>query len=417
MQMTRIRVRLGIAVAALLLAAWSVLPARAADDDAKLRERALKLNDVTGADPIKGEVQALVQRPEDTKKLLAVALVMAKEKEQPFNYNAAFILARTADRLKEVEAAQAFYRLCAAQAKKLGSSSKLVESYFGLIELLYENKKYEESDKVCQEFLEMKGDDTVRRLQKVVQRRRIQNVAKMGKTDLALELVENLIKTDRSDWMNLELKGWVQREAGKPEAAAKTYEELIEQIKKDKELSQEERTIFSNDVRYMLSGIYIDLDQVDKAAGHLKALLEGDPDNPTYNNDLGYIWADHDMNLEEAEKMIRKAIDQDRKQQKEANPDLKPEEIKDNAAYLDSLGWVLFKQKKYKEAKPYLLKAVQDKEGEHLEIYDHLGDVHLALGEKAAAVAAWKKGLEFARPGKRDQQRKAEVEKKIKDNQ
>ena len=90
---------------------------------------------------------------------------------------------------------------------------------------------------------------------------------------------------------------------------------------------------------------------MDKAADQLKALLVREPDNPTYNNDLGYIWADHDMNLAESEKLIRKAIDDDRRTRRKANPDLKPELDKDNAAYLDSLGWVLFKQKKYKEAR------------------------------------------------------------------
>src|SRR5262249_26359023 len=161
-----------------------------------------------------------------------------------------------------------------------------------------------------------------------------------------------------------------------------------------------------------LSGILVELKQIDKAADHLKALLEKDPDNPTYNNDLGYIWADHDMNLTESEKMIRKALEKDREQQRKANPDAK--DVKDNAAYLDSLGWVLFKQKKYKEAKPYLEQAAKDEDGQHIEILDHLGEVNLALGEKAAAVAAWKKGLEVAGPSKREQDRKAEVEKKIK---
>ena len=57
------------------------------------------------------------------------------------------------------------------------------------------------------------------------------------------------------------------------------------------------------------------------------------------------------MNLAKSEKMIRKAIENDRKQRQKDNPDQKPEEIKDNPSYLDSLGWVLYKQKKYKEAK------------------------------------------------------------------
>src|SRR6202163_3355053 len=115
--------------------------------------------------------------------------------------------------------------------------------------------------------------------------------------------------------------------------------------------------------------------------------------------------------------MIRKAIDEERKQRKK-DPELKPEEDKDNAAYLDSLGWVLYKEKKYKEAKQYLQQAVQDQEdGQNCEIYDHLAEVHIALGEKADAVAAWKKAIEVAKTTRRDKQVKAEVEKKLKENQ
>ncbi len=168
--------------------------------------------------------------------------------------------------------------------------------------------------------------------------------------------------------------------------------------------------------RYALSGIYSELEQIDKAGEQLKALLARKPNNPTYNNDLGYIWADRGMNLAEAEKLIRKAIEADRKERRKANPPLRAEEDHDNAAYLDSLGWVLFKQGKAKEAKPYLLQAVKDKESQNIEIYDHLADVHFALGEKTEAIAAWKKGLEIVSPSsKRDLKRKVEVEKKLKE--
>src|SRR5262249_33054485 len=137
----------------------------------------------------------------------------------------------------------------------------------------------------------------------------------------------------------------------------------------------------------------------------------------SYNNDLGYIWADHDLKLDESEKLIRKAIEDDKKQQQDDDPELKPEKIKANPAYLDSLGWVLFKQKKYKEALPPLEDAVKEPEGQHIEIFDHLGDVQMALGNKTAAVDAWKKGLDYVGTSKREQERKVIVEKKLKEQQ
>jgi len=46
-----------------------------------------------------------------------------------------------------------------------------------------------------------------------------------------------------------------------------------------------------------------------------------------------------------------------------------------------------------------------------------LGDTHLILGEKADAVAAWKKALQIKPATKREEQKKATVEKKLKANQ
>jgi tetratricopeptide (TPR) repeat protein len=384
-------------------------------DDEALRKQALELNNITGQDPVKGEILALVKDEAASKRLLAVAAKMAKEKDQPFNPNATYVLAATAHLLKQNDVAESFYRLNLDQAIKMGSSSKISQAFGGLIELLMSNRKYAECEKVCKEFLDLDGDENLEKYKPAVLRSMIRVIARQDHFDKANELIDKLVKAQPDNWFNVQLKGDLLRDEGKNQEAAKIYEELIPKIKEDKRLENDKdtRDELVAELQYRLSGVYIDLDQVDKAATQLKALLEKYPDNPTFNNDLGYIWADHDKNLEESEKLIRKAIDEDRKQRHKDNPDVRPDEDKDNAAFLDSLGWVLFKQKKYKEAKSPLLKAVQEDEGKHIEIYDHLGDVCQALGEKAEAVSAWKKGLEVAGKAPREQQRKAEVEKKL----
>jgi tetratricopeptide (TPR) repeat protein len=144
-------------------------------------------------------------------------------------------------------------------------------------------------------------------------------------------------------------------------------------------------------------------------------LLAKQPDSSSYNNDLGYVLADNNRELDNAEKMIRKALEEDRKARSEV-PDLPPELNHDSTAYLDSLGWVLFRKKQYKEAKKELLEATKDKEdGQHVEILDHLADVHMALGEKAEAIAVWKKALAQEVTSPRDKQRKVSIEKKMKE--
>ena len=151
----------------------------------------------------------------------------------------------------------------------------------------------------------------------------------------------------------------------------------------------------------------------------LQTLLENNPESPTYNNDLGFVWADNNMNLDQAEKLIRKALEEDKKQQLKSNPDMKPDEYKDNPSYLDSLAWVLYKKKQYAEAKKYMLMCVKDEEeGKNFEICDHLADIHLALGEKADAVKVWKQGLKNAskskrRPGAEDRSREEDQGERV----
>jgi tetratricopeptide (TPR) repeat protein len=384
--------------------------------EATLRQKALELNHITGAAPMRGKLQALIDDEGGTKKLLAVAAKMIKEKPQPFNRNATFLLALAAENFKDVQTSAAFYRLNALQSLRLFSERGMAQAYLGLIQLYSDNKKFAQSEKVCREFLAIEGeeDDALERLRPLVMRRMILAIAKQGSAEKAMKLVDELVKAEPRNWLHRALKAQILRETDKLDESAKVYLDVIDRVQKDDRVPKEEKQDYVDEYRYILSGVYSDLNRIDKAAEQLKALLAREPNNPTYNNDLGFIWADRGMNLGAAEKLIRKAIEEDRKQRRGAKPPLRPEEDRDNSAYLDSLGWVLFKQGKAKEAKPYLLQAVKEKDGRHIEIYDHLADVHMALGEKTEAVAAWKKGLESTTPRKRDQKRKAEVEKKLK---
>jgi len=427
-----------VAAISLLVNLGLALPARGNDDS--LRRQVLEFNKITGADPLRGQYKILLENPKETKRLLEAGRTLAKDKDQPLRYQTAFLLALVAAEMKDIPSSEVFYRVCMRQAAKFQSFRKILESYVGLIDLLYENQKYDESARVCRELLELKtGDgqkrqyylivpgqfgepefeeadafDIGKRLRPAVHRLLIQAISKEGKYDQALKLVDNLIKA-QDHWEQRQLKAWVLREAGRFDDAAKAYEEVIDLVGKDKELEAEDRDAYLKRYQYILSNVYVDLDRIDRAAALLSALLAKQPNDPGFNNDLGYIWADHGMNLDESEKLIRKALDLDRKRRK-ANPKLDPKADHDNGAYLDSLGWVLFKQKKFQEAKAIMLKAVEDKDSQHIEIYEHLGDVLEALGERQAALEAYRKGIEVAGDTRREQQRKVEVQKKLEKN-
>ncbi len=128
---------------------------------------------------------------------------------------------------------------------------------------------------------------------------------------------------------------------------------------------------------FQVGAAYEQAGQYHEAEKYLRKSLAIAPDFTEAMNYLGYMWAEHGVKLEQARKLIEKAV--------KAEPK--------NAAYLDSLGWVLYQLKKPQQALPYILKAVQRLDQPDAEVYGHLGDVYLALKEPAKARAAWLKSL------------------------
>src|SRR5262249_52767193 len=133
--------------------------------------------------------------------------------------------------------------------------------------------------------------------------------------------------------------------------------------------------------------------EMDKAEDQLERALKDDPDDATACNDLGYLWADRNKNLAEAERLIRKALELDRKQ-KDNGTLVSVDADQDNAAYVDSLGWVLFRRGKLKEARTQLERATTLEHGaDDPVVWDHLGDVYMRSREPAKAKESWKKAI------------------------
>src|SRR5262249_13817174 len=145
-------------------------------------------------------------------------------------------------------------------------------------------------------------------LKYAVLRQMILAMARAGQADKAMKLVETLEGPNKDDLAGVALRARVEYELGRYEDAVKTYDKLIARIATSDRWTRDEKGDLTRAYRYELSSVYIDLNKIDKAAEILQGLLKDKPDNPTYNNDLGYIWADHGMNLEESERLIRKAL-------------------------------------------------------------------------------------------------------------
>jgi tetratricopeptide (TPR) repeat protein len=124
----------------------------------------------------------------------------------------------------------------------------------------------------------------------------------------------------------------------------------------------------------------------------LKKAIELDAQNAPYKNYLGYLYADANVRLDEAYKLINEALKLD----------------PFNGAYLDSLGWVYFRQGKYDSALKKLKQAMRalDASGDtDPVVMDHIGDAYQKLGKMQKALIYWKKAVAL----KKDE----EIEKKI----
>lgn len=108
------------------------------------------------------------------------------------------------------------------------------------------------------------------------------------------------------------------------------------------------------------------------AEADLKKALELNPDQPLVLNYLGYSWVDQGANLDEAFRMLRRAVD-----------------LRQRDGYVvDSLGWAYFRLGRYEDAVRELEKAIDLKPSDPV-INDHLGDAYWRVGRELEARFQW----------------------------
>lgn len=63
-----------------------------------------------------------------------------------------------------------------------------------------------------------------------------------------------------------------------------------------------------------------------------------------------------------------------------------------NASYLDTKGWILFRLGRFRDAEKYILQALEKGTG-NATIFDHLGDICFRLDDRSRAMEYWKKAM------------------------
>jgi len=154
------------------------------------------------------------------------------------------------------------------------------------------------------------------------------------------------------------------------------YQEALDAIKEAEMLAGNNSNFLNPNFYFEYAATYEEAGNFEEAQRLLQKVIAMDSSHHQAMNYLGYMWADHNINLAEAEKLVLRALQFDA----------------DNAAYLDSLGWVYYRQGKNPDAKLYVGKALAQMPDDPI-INDHYGDVLNKLGDTAQAVTYWEKAL------------------------
>jgi tetratricopeptide (TPR) repeat protein len=186
----------------------------------------------------------------------------------------------------------------------------------------------------------------------------------VGKNDEATRRLTEIVAARPHDVEALSALAELQRSAKKYVEAAATYDQAIAAVG----IPQRDNwTLF-----YFRGICYERSKQWPKAEADFKKALELNPDQPLVLNYLGYSWVDQGLNLEEAFKMLRRAV-----------------ELRPNDGYVvDSLGWAHFKLGQYAEAAETLEKAINLKPADPV-LNDHLGDAYWRVNRRIEAHFQW----------------------------
>ncbi len=222
---------------------------------------------------------------------------------------------------------------------------------------------------------------------------RAQLLTDEGKTDQAVAELKKLLdgKNDRETYLAIED---VYQKAKNYGEAAKALDEAekLSTTKDDKAA-----------VYFQRGALYERQKKYDQAEKAFRQVLDNvNPKDPIYAstlNYLGYMFADQNMRLQEAQELIKKALD------------IEP----NNYAFLDSMGWVYYRLNRLDDAERELTRSIQI-ESKDPTIHDHLGDVYFKEGKLKEAIAQWQSSLQevnAGNPTEMEPEEIAKVQKKL----
>jgi len=187
-----------------------------------------------------------------------------------------------------------------------------------------------------------------------------------GRTDEAVQHLDEILKGSQSDGSLVRIyitKGELLRAARRYEEAMAVFNTALEIVPGN------------SDLLYSRALVAERLGRIDMLEADIKLILKTEPNNAHALNALGFTLADQTDRYDEAYAYIKRAI--------EINPD--------DAAIIDSWGWIHYRLGDYDKAIELLRKALS--RFDDAEIASHLGEVLWVSGKQDEARSIWQKAL------------------------
>ncbi len=154
----------------------------------------------------------------------------------------------------------------------------------------------------------------------------------------------------------------------------KKHEKAVSYLRNAADLETEDAEIRSQ-IYSTLGDSYNALKKYKESDQSYDKALEINPDNSYVLNNYAYYLSLRGENLDKAEKMSRRSV--------QLNPN--------NASSEDTYAWILFRLKRYQEARTWIEKALKNETISNSTQVEHYGDILYLLNEKELALKQWEK--------------------------
>lgn len=231
-------------------------------------------------------------------------------------------------------------------------------------EVLLMQEKYAEAEEQIRVSLDLDPDN------QAVWKKLIGTLYNQQSYDAMDKAVDESLEYFENDSTYLMTAGTFYFYAGQEDKALKTLGSAASKMARN--------PIQLSDIYALMGDIFYNQNKVDSSYIYYEKSVTYNPHNLGALNNYSYYMAQSGGDLKKAEKMSAITV----------------AEEPNNSTFLDTYGWIFFKQGNYMLAELYIKRALDNSEEAIPEIYDHYGDILYKQGKTVEALQYWKKAQE-----------------------